>query len=512
MYKSPLHILSELGEEEINLSDSASLLRLRKKWLAEFELGNSVTIDIHGKPYTKDEIIKTIDVLMGNPQMPLHQFIFSHKNLLDFLEHDLSRVSAAELKKLDVPEALKHELSPLLLERLSYNLKKSFHTRNFDIAGESVSCADLLTESDRMEFYDQISKNLSNLDEHIQSVSRNQFQNITSEFAFLKRVSFADFLGKLPPEFMDSVNSLVSTIINTMVAYQRIKNHDRALLFYISNILCKIECDETLKSLVKSNHKIFQNNYDAGSGSSGDGLSTSRIFYLILMAIIFIARMATCSRNSSTYDFSNAPRITFTQPKAQSEYKDFEDYRKYRLQNQELHTSLPELNTPLAIDSSLSGDTPFRYILRNSSRYDYQDTSLKRVIVRNNTGHDLIITTFDYNSAKAYYFFKGRPDTLSFTSSDKISFYFGDTLAQFEKTSNIVNDLPLKNLFEVYFRHCDKKAYSLFEKDFVIDFKTTGKSKKTKKKKPLPTLDLNPEFIESGHYEDDKLIVHTNDQ
>jgi hypothetical protein len=521
VYKSPLHILSDLNADSTQVSDPDYLLRLRKKLLAEFNLTNSATIDINGKPYSKDEVIKTIDVLLGNPLMPLHSFIFSNKPLLDFLENDTSKVRVNELQFIPIPEELKPMLSPILLERISLNIKKAFHARNFDGATELLTYMPRLQEEEVMKLNEEVNRNIENMREHVQSVRIAGCKNILKDLDYLKKNSLAVLLNRLPPEFIDSVNSLVGEIINTMVSYQKIKGHDRAYLYYVSNNLTKIKCDEELMKLIKSNHQVFTQNYEgrsSGSYSSGGGktgdISAGRVIYIVLIVVVFIIRVATCSsRHSSSgskyyNDYSLPSSLYSSMNKQETEKEEFESYRKH-LKSMDTYGSIySRSNNTLAVDSSISGDNPFRHILKNSSsRYDYEDTSLRRVLIKNTSGQDLIVVAYDSYNAKAYYFFDDKPDTLSFHEGDKLCFYFGTGLSALESnTSSESLSYLLKPMYEVYFKEVPKLAYKILGKDYTITFKQKiKKPKKKKKKTPVPIIVLDRNFFSNDSFENEKV-------
>jgi hypothetical protein len=512
--------LSDLNADAKEMTDPDYLLRLRKKLLAEFNLSNSSTIDINGKPYSKDEVIKTIDVLLGNPLMPLHSFIFANKSLLDFLENDASRVRLQEFRDLVVPEEIKPMLSPVMLERIGFNLKKAFHTRNFDAATELLTWSPDLSEHERAMLNEEISRNVLNLQEHIQSVRMNGSANILKDLDYLKKNSLAILLNKLPADFIDTINSFVGEVINAMVSYQKVKGHDRAYLYYVSTNLCKIKCDEELMKLVKANHLVFTQNYEgrsSGSSSSGEksggDISAGRIIYIILIVAVFLIRVATCSRhsNSSSYNYNNlnlSSDFYKSLNKEKSEYDEFNTYRKYVQHRKTYPSALARYDDLAPVDSSISGDNPFLYVLKRDSRYDYEDTSLRRVLIKNTSGYDLIITVFNeyYSRAQAYYFFNGKPDTLSFSEGDKVCLYFGDSLSLKSSSGSTYATTVLKAQYDVYFRDVKESAYDILEKDYTIELKQKQKkSKKKKKKTPVPAIEIRKDFFQNDRFENEKV-------
>jgi hypothetical protein len=361
---------------------------------------------------------------------------------------------------------------------------------------------------------------VQNLQEHIQSVRIGGCRNILKDLDYLKKNSLAVLLNKLPPDFIDTINSFVGEIINVMVSYQKVKGHDRAYLYYVSNNLTKIKCDEELMKLIKANHQVFTQNYEGrssgsyssgGSGKSGE-ISAGRVIYIVLIVLVFIIRVATCSRHSSSsaynYDYKIPSSLYSTLNKQETEYEEFESYRKHIKTVENYGSLYARSDNQLELDSSaLSGDNPFLYILKGSSRYDYEDTSLRRVLIKNTSGQDLIIVAFDSEHANAYYFFDRKPDTLSFHEGDKLCLYFGRNLSAMKSsTSSESMSYLLKPMYEAYFKDVKKSAYTIFDKDYVVEFKQKIKKPKKKKKKiPVPVIELNRSFLDNDSYENEKV-------
>lgn len=508
MYKSPLHILADLDADLSALSDPGFLLRLRKKLLAEFNLSDSATIDINGKAYSKDEVIKTIDVLMGNPQMPLHSFIFANKPLLDFLENDQSNVRPFDIKNIAVPEELKPMLSPLLLERIVFTVKKAFYARDFDRVTDIVTYSPELTEEDKAVFYEELNKNLVNLQEHIHSVRSAGFAHITSELSYLNKNSLAVLLNYLPSDFIDTINSLVGEIINTMVIYQQtFKKHDRKFLYYISVMLCKVQCDEELMKLIRSNHAAFTQNYNQRSGgsteSSGDFFS-GRTISIAIFVIIFLVRVATCSRNTShdshsTYS-TEKMYSTIREANKANGHSEFLAYRKHINSSKEQSAGN---NFPLqyvqegTIDG---GSNPFRYLFQRAGMDLDEDQSM--VIINNSTGHDLIIIAYNDENATGAYFYNNKQDTLLFKPTDKLCLYFGDSLVYRQGMDGIASmGVAFEPYREVRFNHHAQNALDIFNKDYVLVLKKrTGKT-------AIPKVKLAPSFFKDQRYENSTLVL-----
>ncbi len=499
MYKSPLHILSGLETEASEFSNSDFLLRLRKKLLAEFNLSNQPTIDINGKAYSKDEVIKTIDVLMGDSNIALHTFIYSNKKLLDFLENDASPIIPFEIKQIVVPEEIKPKLSPILFERIAFNLKKAFQKRNFNNARNLIIDSPDLQETEKGKLEEEISKNILNIKDHIRSVRVNGCKNIVRELDYLREDALALLLNKLPDEFIYTVNALVGEIINVMVEYDKIKGCDRSFLYRLSTDLCKIKCDDALMQLIKKNHAVFKQGYESNSGQGESGFGALKAVGLIISLVLLMARLFSGNSSHSNSDFlSNSD--TFIA----SGYEEFKNYREHVLSifDTSKYNSFNSL-TSLEMNPivSYAGNTPFSKILQRNSKRDYLDSNLTPVIIKNASEHDLIIFAFDDSDARAYYFYNNDPDTFCFKKNDKLCFYFGNKFSvKFEVSGYADVSIRDRVQAEPFFDEVDEKGREIFAKNFTIQIKQPKSSNKSPKKIETPEIILDKKFLENGSY------------
>ncbi len=522
MYTSPLHILSELDTELSELSDANFLLRLRKKLLAEFNLSNLPTIEINGRPYSKDEVIKTIDVLMGDTQMPLHIFIFANKTLLDFLENNASTVSPFQLSKLTFPEALRPMLGTLLLERVIVNFKKAFQARNFDAATDLLVNPIALSDAEKALLYEELNKNILSLQEHTRSISANGCENIKTALSYLRKDTLATFLNKLPEDFSHTIYGLASEIVNLMSRYHKIKKHDIAYLYQVSVVLGKIKCDERLSKIISDNHTVISAEYNKKISLYKDVNGESKISWktiaFIIGIAIFVFRLFLLSNKSSNQDDSTSSLDQYAQNSFQEnlihpytkEYESFKEYRKLLLSSKGHENFSGSIKGHLLkTDSLLSGNNPFRYILKRNSNNDHLFNNYNRVIINNVSGHDLIIITFNARFAKAYYFFHNKPDTLCFQKNERLCLYFGDTLFSIKPLSlaigkEVDNDI-VKISLEAYFKRKHEKTFAILEKDYTIELKNAAKLNNTSRSKKLPVLKFDEDFFNNDRYENASL-------
>ncbi len=506
MYRSPLHILEDLNTDTTELSDSKFLLRLRKKLLAEFDLSNLPTIDINGKAYSKDEVIKTIDVLLGDSQMPLHSYIFANKGLLDFLENDKSNVRAGTLKSLTVPQEIVPMLSVLMFERILSNLKRAFFARDFGVINELFSYTPNLQEEEKSNLFEELNKNILNLNEHIKNLHERGCKNFKQELDYLRNPSFVRFVNSLPEDFDGTIYLFMCKIVNTMVSYQKLNGHDRACLFHISDNIRNIKGEETLMKLIRSNHEAFQQNY---SESSSDGMSAANIvraLFLIVVLVVFLFNIFKNDNSSSRFRNANLSYET-------NEYQEFRSYRNYILTFRKGGSSKKYSDPKIEMKPSMSGKSPFRIILNNGFNFAPTDTIALQLIIDNKTSHDLILFAFNGTDAKAYYFFKNKADTLKLMDFNKMALYFGDSLAGRPSLKNSNLSVALLPSWEVYFAKTTNEALKIFSEDYILELEQPVKFKRSKNKnrKPgLPVIIFEDSFFEKGKFESERVKLYSD--
>lgn len=504
-YSSPLHILppEELANEEA--TGDAFLMRLRKKLLAEYNLANEPEITINGRSYTKDTIIKTIDMLMGTPDLPLHLYIFRQPVLLAFLEGKNARFNYNDFLLGNPPEALLPRIQALLIEQALALYKKSVQARDFTDAQFALLLLKQMPGYQTEDYFQVIFSSLENIRDQVNSERAGDLVASARNLVFLKMHAFSLVINQLSEDFIDTINSLLGDIINYMVAYQKTAGSDKAFLYSVSTTLTKINCDPELKDLIERNHKVFSNNYlgaaDAGgSGKRGTGeLSAGRIIYIVAVILVFGARIFfTCDRSSNhNYDFkSYAAPLKITEPTVDEKLKEIRDhsiYKEERLAMAGLYDSTRGL--------SFEGKNPFSF-LANADDESLADTSLVPVKIVNHSSYDLVMIRHRDDFVHSNYISMDSTFTFKYPLGYSLCFYAGTNWLK-------IKDLNLEQsggfgrysyLYENKFADSPPNSKTLFSTDYVIDFL----GKKPKRKKPY-ILELTNEFIETGAYKNKTL-------
>ncbi len=289
-YQSPLHILDDLefAPGQIN---PEGLNRLRKKLLAEFSLNPAVTINVRGKAYTKDEILKTIDVLKATDNLEGHQYIFQNKNLLNWLENPTQVVMPTkEIKDLIAEKSDDSFLLDRIEAALYDKIKSCVRKRDFKAAGSPMSVVIALPFFHSSGVYDFLYNELQSIIDSINAARKRPDPNIAEDkktFGFITFSDWTDFLNGLPDDFEGARDDYCRSAVNYSVGVQK---KDREWVYHISHQLNQTQCDESLGDVIHDNHKIYTDNY-SGSGTSDWGWVR-----IVLFILFVIFRMASCSK------------------------------------------------------------------------------------------------------------------------------------------------------------------------------------------------------------------------
>lgn len=322
-YQSPLHIIKQISGQEFQVNET-NLLRLRKQLLADLNLSGQASLEINGKQYSKDGIIKTIDVLMHSKNLDLHEFIYSNKNLLAYLENEELNFSYDAYSKTGAPELLQQELEKTMTERFMLQFRKNISKREFDRAKEVILFINHLPAEKRDVCYEEVHKKLLALAAFISGITTSIKENeskkkwITkyncikgTDFRFLAKPEVADFLNTLPRGFDSAIDVFEASVINLMYHYHKQVSYDKKLTAGISHMLMKVRnCNETNYRLIRRNH----NAYSASGSSIGKGTGGIVVFavFIIIRVIIGLGAFSSHDTRFDNVHFSNTPPKFYT--------------------------------------------------------------------------------------------------------------------------------------------------------------------------------------------------------
>lgn len=504
MYESPLHIISDYSLDVAPAQlETANLLRLRKRLLAEFDLTDQPTLQINGRPYTKDEVIKQLDQLLDNPLSNMHLFIFKHKELLDFLENNESDVDTATLRNLKLPVDFSGRIKSLLFERLVFNLKKALVSKDFVSATDLVSGYDLLNDEDLPNFSEQVFKGLAMLHSQVETVHNGDVESMPTELSYLKKTDgLPVFLNSLPEELKQAVDTLVIEIVNCMVAYQKASNKDKNYLYCVSKVLMEVNCNPELTQLIRSNHKAFKHQFENDSVLSGNNSSFRMLYFVVILLVVVLRNVNTCSRSDrqSINYYPNAKIDNSISVITGGEYRqsvtnlgDFMAYRRFLIDSAGQLQSNYLKPGYMPVSGLQNGQSPFVHMMQHDPvPPGLTDSTSTMVGVKNSSGRHLLVFVFDDKNARARFFEKGHSDSLLLKQSDLLCLYFGDSL----RIHRIQGKDELLTVFnperqEVFFGWQDENTQRVLRNSYQLQLKQRGKGKN----KPL--LEFKPGFFKA---------------
>lgn len=293
-YQSPLHILESLQISPNELTDE-SVNRLRKKYLAEFNLNPATTIDINGKAYSKDEILKTIDSLKEVDNLAGHQYIFGKKNLLTWLEKPLkSKFPNHEIQEIFDNATSQDFYFPILTNAFEEYVGHYIKHQQFRKIEEALRYIPKLGMERSSLIYESINTEIQNVIELLIEAKKVPSPRTNKlKFRLIAEPEWTDFLNYLPDGFDEVRTNYCFHATNYTAAIHTL---DLRWAYEISSQLVQTNCDPELKKAIEKNHGICSDNYfrseeNAGSGDTGDW----GWIRIVLFLIIIVARIASCS-------------------------------------------------------------------------------------------------------------------------------------------------------------------------------------------------------------------------
>jgi hypothetical protein len=175
--------------------------------LAEFNLQAETVLRINGEEYSKDTILKVLQELKGLNNLRVHEAIYTHPEVLGFLENPLANVNTYE-HITEFCEQVKEkdyysEFQPLLLGALELRLKKYLNQGQYQEYPKLTVLYNYLTVSGICQLHETARRHLFSLKELTEKflntpvIAINLSVKITSDFAFLFKRSFIDFFNQL---------------------------------------------------------------------------------------------------------------------------------------------------------------------------------------------------------------------------------------------------------------------------------------------------------------------------
>ncbi len=464
-YQSPLHILDSLDIEPDQIN-TEGLNRLRKKLLAEFSLNPAVTININSKTYTKDEILKTIDVLKETDNLAGHEYVFERKKLLNWLEDPTKAAMPVQELKATIEEKQAEEfvmntVATALLEKIKNNVRK----RNFKATKPPLSIVKALPFYYLTDIYDFLYDELQSIIEAIEAArSEANVAEGKKIFGFIVTNDWTDFLNELPEDFEGVKDDYCRSAVNYSVAVQK---KDKKWVFNISQQLIKTHCDESLVGVINDNHKIYADNY------SGSSLTDWGWVRIVLFVLFIIARMSSCSKNSTSSRDYNSSEI---EQKAASRILPASTFYIVRVQSYRDEVVKKRTNKPADMSLNIkTGEEPLpRLNYFNEAEISNVDIEDSKLIQFSNTsGFDVVVFKAGAVKNRSWFIKNNELSTINCSPNDILFFYFG---TKWTKITNEAFTLSYESRlldlvilpFEGYFKYSTDKMQAIFNNDWTI--------------------------------------------
>jgi len=481
-YQSPLHIIKSIAGDDAFVINDDNLIRLRKRLLAELNLSGETTITINKRSYSKDEIIKTIDQLLGSADLALHEFIYRNGVLLRYLEDDSQVLHPHVYRGFEAPEAIRPVFEPLLTERIIIQFRKGISSRAFSHAKHAIEIMELLPDHLQSLAYEESHRSLQTLNLFLYELENNLSTDHKKDIQFLSFDSWKTFLNTLPDVFEDDRYDLVNRSINLVVAYHKLNGHDKELVKDISTVLLDVCCDDEQALLIKSNHKVF-----SGGGSSsfsGAGL----LKFIGIIAIVLVNFLRVCDKNDRNYDSpSYTYQNTITEELQNNNEKAYtlgDELRIYkRIISERARGPKNDFNLMFFDTLTSPAKDPFMHGFKHKEQ-GVDATWTKKLQISNTTPNDLIVLCFnaDKTNVSARFIPQDKTDTVFFTNHCRFIFYFGNTLMRTEPNPYLDHDLP--GYYEC-FKHTSIYQIGLLDVTYEIVTDSSKSSKKSLYKLPL---------------------------
>lgn len=297
-YKSPLSFLDiDLSNGSVDFS-TINFNLLKKKYMAEFELTNSVTIATPMGEMSKNDVINFFDTIQSNKHLNFHVELLKHKTLLIFLQTNELKAFVKHEPIFDDPE-FKTFLTPYIQHSYNALVCNLINTRSSTNAyyRDIPKLADVGANSD---FYKPIKVCLrhkilciqswtESLEKSKNSVSPADLSQIF-DYHMVRVLNDLD-QSAFEPEiysFMRASNLLLEAYINPRT--QRFDNETtvKSILGKISQI--KNRPPEVNQRLGEYIDYFNQREKTSERGSGGNVFSAIKVILLIGFIVSFIAR------------------------------------------------------------------------------------------------------------------------------------------------------------------------------------------------------------------------------
>ncbi|MBS1563991.1 MAG: hypothetical protein JST39_06355 [Bacteroidetes bacterium] len=296
-YISPLHVIEVPAG---STPDKKDILLAKKKLLAELELNDGQSVDVNGKSFSKNDIIRFFDDLQQASDLSWHNAIYQDKVLLRFLEYNI-------LEKND-----RFADNPLYQEPAFIDWIGPYYSHSF------TTCAGLalnglsddewtallenppLMNSYRQELaWEEILKKLDRDTELLEFYGKQRMtKSGLKKVAPLCDLRYIMMLERLPAErFLTARNAMAFAIMQVCIS--AFNHTDKSWARNTIENAHILAVSEELKK------QIYSKKYEMESISGGNGSSGKLQLWTVLRIAIFVlfiaSRIGTCNDSNSNY-------------------------------------------------------------------------------------------------------------------------------------------------------------------------------------------------------------------
>jgi hypothetical protein len=289
----------------------------RKKLFAELELSGGSTIELHGKPFTKNDIIKYFEDLLKEDALAYHSAVGQDQVLLGFLEHAwIGRKEKFQDNPLYRDEQFIQWISPYFCHSFTALMDGCFQGEpDEDGLTSLLNNRLLMTPGDLEQSWNAVTRiimnDISTLERyHEQDKKRNAPGSVTvSEIRDLMEFNYIRLIQLLPQGRFASLRDqyalcMQNACIDVFNLHVSIRSHVKT---WLENAKMLAVSPEVKNQITKKLEEMEAIGVPAGGRTgAGEKKGDSSPFKLILFAVIVIIKIATCnswSSRSSSYDY-----------------------------------------------------------------------------------------------------------------------------------------------------------------------------------------------------------------
>lgn len=311
-----------IGETLSGPLDKKAIQLGRKKLFAELELSGETTIDLQGKPFTKNDIIKYFDDLLKEDTLTFHSAIGIDRVLLGFLEHaQMGRKEQFYSNHLYKNEQFIEWVSPYFCHSFIAFMEGCFQQPDEDGLTSLMNNRLLMTPGDTEKSWNAVIRIVMN---DIATLERFNSQDLKrkaragevtpAQIKGLMEFSYIRLIQLLPQGRFGSIRDkyawcMLSACIAVFNSHVRNRSYART---WLENAELLAVSPEVKERITKKMEEMDSIGIPEPGGKVTDKSSSSSPWKIVLVVLIAIARIATCrDSSSSNYNFNQTSPYTY---------------------------------------------------------------------------------------------------------------------------------------------------------------------------------------------------------